>query len=85
VAKIVAGMTAAQIPETYRVHTKATRVYLTYHTVDQAFKKLIIDAFEDPFLNALSDGVIGYVNFTSLQFITHNLMYYAMIAPTELA
>jgi hypothetical protein len=39
----------------------------------QALKKLGIDAFEDPFLNALSDEVVVYANHTSLQFITHLL------------
>jgi hypothetical protein len=53
-----------------QAHTEATRVYRTYHNVDQAFKKMIIDNFEDPFLNALSDEVIGYANCTSLQFFS---------------
>jgi hypothetical protein len=52
--------------------------------VDQAFKKMIIDAFEDQYLNALSDEIVGYANCTSLQLLTHLLLYYAMIAPTEL-
>jgi hypothetical protein len=65
-------------------HVEATRVYHKYHNVDEAFKKLVIDAFEDPFLNALSDEVVSYTNWTSLQLITHLLTYYAMIAPTEL-
>jgi hypothetical protein len=52
IAKIVAGMTAAHIPEAKWTHVEATRVYCTYHNVDQAFKKLFLDAFEDPFLNA---------------------------------
>jgi hypothetical protein len=30
--------------------------------VDQAFQKLIIDAFEDPLRNALSDERVGYAN-----------------------
>jgi hypothetical protein len=84
VATIVMGMRAAQISETKWAHVEATRVYITYHNVDQAFKKLIIDAFEDTSLNALSNEVIGYVNCASTQFISHLLMYYAMIAPTEL-
>jgi hypothetical protein len=39
-------------------------LHRTYHNVDQAFTKMIIDAFEDPFINALSDEVIrvGYAN-----------------------
>jgi hypothetical protein len=59
-------------------------VYRTYHNVDQAIKKLIIEAFDDAYLNALSDEIVGYANCTSLQLLTHLLTYYAMIAPTEL-
>jgi hypothetical protein len=59
-------------------------VYRTYHNVDQAIKKLIIESFDDAYLNAISDKIVGYVNCTSLQLLTHLLTYYAMIAPTEL-
>jgi hypothetical protein len=59
-------------------------VYRTYHNVDQAIKKLLIEAFDDAYLNALSDEIVGYANCTSLQILTHLLTYYAMIAPTEL-
>jgi hypothetical protein len=47
-ATMVKGMTAAQITEKNRLHTEATCVYHTYHNVDQAFKKLIINAFKNP-------------------------------------
>jgi hypothetical protein len=59
-------------------------VYRTYHNVDQAIKKLIIESFDDVYINALSDKIAGYANCTSLQLLTHILTYYAMIAPTEL-
>jgi hypothetical protein len=59
-------------------------VYRTYHNVDQAIKKLILEAFDDVYLNALSDEVVGYANCTSLDLFTHLLTFYAMIAPTEL-
>jgi hypothetical protein len=49
--------------------------------VDQAFKKMLIDAFEDQYLNALSDEIVGYANCTSLQLLTHILTHYAMITP----
>jgi hypothetical protein len=42
-AAVVAGMTAAVIAETTRLHKEATQVYRTYHNVDQAIKKLIIE------------------------------------------
>jgi hypothetical protein len=45
---------------------------------------LIIDSFDDAYLNALSDEIVGYANCTSLQILTHFLTYYAMIAPIEL-
>jgi hypothetical protein len=83
-AAVVAGMTAAVITETTRIHKEATQVYHTYHNVDQDIKRLIIEAFEDAYLNALSDEIVGYANCTSLQLLTHLLTYYDMIAPTDL-
>jgi hypothetical protein len=80
----VAGMTAAVIAETTRLHREATQVYRTYNNVDQAIKKLLIDAFDDAYLNVLSEKIVGYDNCTSLQILTHLLTFYAMIAPTEL-
>jgi hypothetical protein len=77
-------MTAAVIAETTRLHREETQVYRTYHNVDQAIKKLLIEAFNDAYLNALSDDFFGYANCTSLQILTHLLTCYAMIAPTEL-
>jgi hypothetical protein len=59
-------------------------VYHTYHNVNQAIKKLIIESFDDAYLNALSEEIVGYANCTSLQLLTHLLTYYAMIALTEL-
>jgi hypothetical protein len=82
--EVVAGMTEAVIAELTRLHREATQVYRTYHNVDQAIKKLIIEAFDDAYLNALSDEVVGYTNCMSLDILTHLLTYYAMIAPTEL-
>jgi hypothetical protein len=52
--------------------------------MDKVFKKIIIDAFEDPLLNALSDMTVGYANRKSLDFITHHLTYCAMIVHTEI-
>jgi hypothetical protein len=77
-------MTAAVIAETTRLHREATQVYRTYHNVDQTIKKLIIASFDDAYLNALSDEIVGYANCTPLQTLTHLLTLNAMIAPTEL-
>jgi hypothetical protein len=82
-AAVVAGMTAAVDSETTRLHREATQVYRTYHIIDQDIKKLIIEAFDDAYLNALSDEIVGYAKCTSLQLLTHLLTYFAMIAPTE--
>jgi hypothetical protein len=81
---VVASMTAAVIAEPTRLHQEATKVYRTYHNVDQAIKRLIIESFDDAYLNALSDKIVGYANCTSLQLLTHLLTYYTIIAPTEL-
>jgi hypothetical protein len=82
--EVVVGMTAAVITELTRLHREATQVYRTYHNVDQAIKKLILEAFDDSYLNALSNEVVGYANCTSLDLLTHLLTFYAMIAPTEI-
>jgi hypothetical protein len=81
---VVAVMTAAVIAETTRLHQEATQVYCTYHSVDQAIKRLIIKSFDDAYLNALSEEIVGYADYISLQLLTHLLTYYAMIAPTGL-
>jgi hypothetical protein len=83
-AAVAAGMTAAVIAKTTHLHREATQVYHTYHNADQAIKKLIIESFDDAYLNALSDEIVGYANCTSLQLLTHLLTYYAMTAPTKL-
>jgi hypothetical protein len=83
-AEVVAGMTAAVIAEMTRLHREATQVYRTYHNVDQAIKKLILKDFDDTYIYALSDKVVGYANCTSLDLLTHILTFYAMIAPAEL-
>jgi hypothetical protein len=82
--EVVVGMTVSVIAELTRLHREATQVYLTYRNVDQAIKKLILEAFDDAYLNALTNEVVGYANCTSLDLLTHLLTFYAMIAPTEL-
>jgi hypothetical protein len=82
--EVVVGMTAAVIAELTQIHREATQVYRTYHNVDQAIKKLILEAFDDAYFNALLDKVVGDANCTSLDLLTHLLTFYAMIAPTEL-
>jgi hypothetical protein len=64
-------MTAAVIAEMTRLHREATKLYRKYRNVDQAIKKLIIESFDEAFLNALSDEIVGYANCTSLQLLTH--------------
>jgi hypothetical protein len=76
--------TAARITEANQAHKEATHIYRTYNNVDQEFNKFIIDAFEDQFLNSLSNEDVGYTTCTSLDLLTHLLTYYAMLAPTEL-
>jgi hypothetical protein len=83
-APFMTGMAVAVIAETTRLHREVTQVYRTYNNVDQAIKKLLIEAFDDTYLNALSDQIVGYANCTSLQILTHLLTFYAMIAHTEL-
>jgi hypothetical protein len=83
-AEVVAEMRAAVIAKMTRLHREATQVYRTTQNVDQAIKKLILKAFDNAYLNGLSDEVVGNANCTSLQLLTHLVTFYAMSAPTEL-
>jgi hypothetical protein len=74
---------AAVMAEMTWLYREATQVYRINNNVDHAIKKLIIEAF-DAYINALSDEVVGYANYTSLQLLIHPLAFYTMIAPTEL-
>jgi hypothetical protein len=82
-AEVVVGTTAAVIAELTRLHREATQVYRTYHNLDQAIKKLILEALDHAYLNALSDEVVGYANCTPLDLLNHLWTFSAMIAPTE--
>jgi hypothetical protein len=77
-AAVVVNITAAVIAETTRLHREATQVYRTYHNVDQAIKKLIIESFDDAYLNALSERSCGlrqlYV--TSTSYSPFNILRY---------
>jgi hypothetical protein len=77
-AAVVAGMTAAVFAEKTRLHREATQVYCTYHNVDQAIKKLIIELFDDAYFNALSEKNCGlrklYV--TSTSYSPFNILSY---------
>jgi hypothetical protein len=52
--------------------------------VDQAIKKMILEAFYDAYLNALSREVFGYANCMLLDLLTHLLTFYIIISPNEL-
>jgi hypothetical protein len=73
--EIAINATSAQIIEANRAHKEATRIYRYYNNVNQAFTKLIIDAFKDQFINKLSDEVVSYANRTSLDLLTPLLTY----------
>jgi hypothetical protein len=61
---VVVVVVESQITELNRAHTEVAHVYRTYNNVDQAFKKMMINAFEDPYINALSDEILGSANCT---------------------
>jgi hypothetical protein len=62
--EVVVGMMAAVIAKITLIHRESTQVYRSYHNMGQTIKKSILEAFEDAYLNALSDEVVGYVTCT---------------------
>jgi hypothetical protein len=80
-AAVVVGMMAAVIAETTRLRKEATQVYRTYHNVDQAIKKLIIESFDNAYLNALSEKmwvtqIVRHFNFLlTFKILRYDLPY----------
>jgi hypothetical protein len=62
-AKVVTGMTAAVVAETTRLHKEATQVYHTYHNINQAIKKLIIESCDDFQTTSWVTPIVRHSNF----------------------
>ena len=76
--------TAVEYAETNRQHKDDQQVHKTYHDVDKALAKLVINATPLVYLRALNDVNIGFGNVTCLQLLDHLWTNYGVITQAEL-
>jgi hypothetical protein len=67
------------------MHTECRRIYTHRINVDQALKKLILEAYDNIYTSQLEDYLLQYANRSALEIITHLKHTYGFINPTQLA
>jgi hypothetical protein len=82
-----AGATGPQITETNRIYLAAVNTFRTYHSVDRALRKQLLEACPHRFLRVLEDRELGFGNVTmqtTLAMLTHLWATYGTITADAL-
>jgi hypothetical protein len=67
-----------------RMHAKCRCVYTNRINVDQALKKLILEAYDNMYTSQLEDYLLQYANWSALDILMHLKQTYGFINPTQL-
>jgi hypothetical protein len=68
-----------------RMHAEYHRIYTNHINVDQALKKLILEAYDNMYTYQLEYYLFQYVNRSALEILMHLKQIYGFINPTQLA
>jgi hypothetical protein len=82
---IAPGTTAVYAAQISRMHAECRRIYTNRINVDQALKKLILEAYDNMYTSQLEDYLLQYANRSALEFLMHLKQTYGFIIPTQLA
>eukprot|EP00957_Ditylum_brightwellii_P015705 1183985-Ditylum_brightwellii.AAC.1 len=74
-------MTPAEIENERQNHSTALVTFQTYNNWDKALQSQIIAAVKETYIKALRQGIVGYSNRTSYQFLAHLYAHYGTITP----
>ena len=69
--------TAAILSEIVRTHKHQVRLFMEYHAVDRACKKLISELIPETFYKSLLSRIISFAKVTRLEILTHLITEYA--------
>jgi hypothetical protein len=61
------------------------RVYTTRANVDQALKRIILEAYRNIYTSQLEDYLLQYIHLSALEILVHLKTTYGLINPTQLA
>jgi hypothetical protein len=67
-----------------RIHAECSRIYKNRINVDQALKKLILEAYNNMYTSQIEDYLLQYANRSALDIIVHLKQTYGFINPTQL-
>jgi hypothetical protein len=67
------------------MHAECRRIYTNRINVDQALKKLILEACYNMYTSQLEDYLLQYANRSALEILMHLKQTYGFINPTQLA
>jgi hypothetical protein len=67
------------------MHAECCRIYTNRINVDQALKKLILEAYDNMYTSQLEDYLLQYANRSALEILMQLKQTYGFINPTQLA
>jgi hypothetical protein len=79
------GTTAVDASQIARMHAECRRIYTNRINVDQAIKKLILEAYDNLYTSQLEGYLLQYANRSALEILMHLKKTYWFINPTQLA
>jgi hypothetical protein len=82
---IPTGTTAVDAAQIAWMHAECRRIYKNRINLDQALKKLILEAYDNMYTSQLEDYLLQYANRSALEIIMHLKQTYGFIKPTQLA
>jgi hypothetical protein len=85
IPSIPPGTNAVDTAQLARIHAECRRIYTNRINVDQALKKLLLEAYNNMYTSQLEDYLLQYENLSALEIIMHLKQTYGLINPTQLA
>jgi hypothetical protein len=79
------GTNAMDAAQHARMHAECRRIYTNRINVDQALKKLILEAYNNMYTSQLEDYLLQYANRSALEILIHLKHAYGFINPAQLA
>jgi hypothetical protein len=78
------GTNAVDAAQQARMHAEFRRIYTNRINVDQALKKIILEAYDNMYTSQLEDYLLQYANRSVLEILVHLKQTYGFINPTQM-
>jgi hypothetical protein len=79
------GTTAVDAAQIAQMNAECCRIYTNRISVDQALKKLVLEAYDNMYTSQLEDYLLKYSNRSTLEILMHLKQTYGFINPNQLA